>query len=470
MGRITTCQLQIWMVARTFYTGRLVTPKLCEKPTEFLIVSVDTSCDPNRAEVLAGWGLDMPPFSEPTPDACLFPSEQHLRALDFMRRVLCSRVPAGVLTGDNGVGKSLLVRNFIAGLDDRILVAHLQRTELTPREFLIEILHQFGVQLELNDRTDCRKLLERYVAHQVGNGRICLLIVENAQAMRPLVLEELRQIASQEADGVRLLKLLLLGQPLLNRVVDSPRLANLVPTGVPRIAIAPLSEDQLSAYVAHRLRVSGAADPDQVLSYSLTPLLHGLSGGVPLIVNRLCERALAIAAGDGQSTVTAQSLLLAAMQLNIDTAKGMSAAPTNTAITSSEGEALLLVSISGGVDSVITMNHDRMLIGRSELADVYINSAFVSRYHALIVREPGQDLLIDLGSTNGVLVNSRRVLRHVLQHRDLVQIGPSRISYLNSATAPATPLDSSETLSFARSEAANVEHTMFAFGRFDDAG
>jgi pSer/pThr/pTyr-binding forkhead associated (FHA) protein len=80
-------------------------------------------------------------------------------------------------------------------------------------------------------------------------------------------------------------------------------------------------------------------------------------------------------------------------------------------------------------------------------------------------------LLIDLGSTNGVLVNSRRVLRHVLQHRDLIQIGPARITYLNSTIAPAVALDSSETMSFARPGSTNGDHHgVFAFGRFDDAG
>lgn len=434
-------------------------------------MSDHTPQDAWEEEVLATWGLDAPPFSELAADAYFFPGEQYLRALDFMRRVLCSRVSAGVLTGERGVGKSLLVRSFITSLDDRILVAHLQRTDLAPREFLLETLRQFGVELDREDRTDRRLLLERYIAHQVSNGRICLLIIENAQSMQPLVLEELRHIASWEADGQRLVKLLLLGQPMLNHVVDSPRLTKLVPSGVPRVSIAPLSEDQLSAYVAHRLRVAGAKDPDLLLPHTLMPLLHRLSGGVPSVVNRICERTLAIAAVDGNSSVGMQSILSAALQLGMDT----SFEETNESMagevkSNPAGETLLLVSISGGLDSVVTMSHDRMLIGRSELADVRIDSAFVSRYHALVVREPGQDLLIDLGSTNGVLVNSRRVVRHVLQHRDLVQIGPARISYLNPAKAPAIPLDSSETLSFARSGSANDEHSVFAFGRFDDAG
>lgn len=438
-------------------------------------MSENTPQDAWEEEILAIWNLNAPPFSEPAADSYFFPGEQYLRALDFMRRVLCSRVSAGVLTGERGVGKSLLVRNFVGSLDDRILVAHLQRTDVGPREFLLEVLRQFGVELDSNDRTDRRLLLERYVSHQVSNGRICLLIVENAQSMQPVVLEELRHIASWEIDCQRLVKLLLLGQPLLNHVVDSPRMGKLIPNGIPRVSIAPLSEDQLSAYVAHRLRVAGADDPDRVLPHTLMHLLHRLSGGVPSMVNRLCERTLAVAAVEGQVVIDAQSVLSAAMQLGMDVSmeeRAIESGDLKTPATDVESyEALLLVSSGGGVDSVIAMDHGRMLIGRSELADVRINSAFVSRYHALVVREPGQDLLIDLGSTNGVLVNSRRVLRYVLQHRDLVQIGPARITYLNSAKAPAVTVDSSETLSFARPGSTNEDqHGVFAFGRFDDAG
>lgn len=421
-------------------------------------------------EVLATWGLTSLPFADSPVEPFFFPGEQYLRALDFMRRVLCSQVPAGVLTGEKGVGKTLLVRVFLAGLDDRILVAHVQRTDLAPREFLREVLRQFGVELDRGDRTDCRLLLGRYLTHQASNGRICLLVVENAQLMQPLVLEELRYIASLELEGARLLKLLLLGSPLLNRVVDSPRLSSLVPTEVPRVAITGLSDDQLANYVVHRMRAAGAADPDQVLPHTLIPLLQRLTGGVPLLVNRICARALQVAAVDGLTTVTEQTVISAGLQLGIcQVNENVPCAADDAEQGGSAIETLLLVSVRGGVDAVKPVQQ-RMLIGRSELADVHIESAFVSRYHALIVREPGQDLLMDLGSTNGILVNARRVVRHVLQHRDLIQIGPARITYLNPVQASPITSDASETMSFARPGAANQEHSVFAFGRFNETG
>jgi hypothetical protein len=96
----------------------------------------------------------------------------------------------------------------------------------------------------------------------------------------------------------------------------------------------------------------------------------------------------------------------------------------------------------------------------------------VSRYHALIVRDGHEDLLLDLGSTNGVLVNSRRLVRRRLQHRDLIQIGPARVTYLNEH-APSEQLDPGETLCLARPGmpplAAGEEDsgTLVAFGRLD---
>jgi pSer/pThr/pTyr-binding forkhead associated (FHA) protein len=100
-----------------------------------------------------------------------------------------------------------------------------------------------------------------------------------------------------------------------------------------------------------------------------------------------------------------------------------------------------------------------------------IDSVFISRYHALIVRDGARDLLLDLGSTNGLLVNSRRVLRRALRHRDLIQVGPARVMYINEQANNTSP-DPGETLCFARpgfpSAAGDEEAgSLLAFGRAD---
>ena len=435
------------------------------------MVTTPTSPDAGEDEVMAVLGLTEPPFAELTSEAFFFPSEQHLRAMDFMRRVLCSRVSAGVITGAKGSGKSLLARRFIATLDDRLLVAHIQRHDLSPREFLLEILRQFGLALEKEDRTDRRLLLERYLMHQVGTGRICLLIVENAQAMHPAVLEELRYIAAIESYGTRLIKLILLGQPMLNLVVDSPRMQVLVSPDIPRMSIQALSEDQVAAYVVHRLHAAGCKEPDKLIPHTMMAPIHALSRGIPAEVNRLCERALAVAATDGECVLTPASLLAAAEAMGMRDGGEETAVDENHDNGAESDHAMLLISAPDLEDAFVALKSRRVLLGRGELADVTIDSAFVSRYHALIVREPGKDLLIDLGSTNGILVNSKRVVRRVLKHRDLIQIGPARVIYLNAALADASsPEDLSATMAFARAGESESQHAVFAFGRFDEAG
>jgi len=136
-----------------------------------------------------------------------------------------------------------------------------------------------------------RECLRLLVDNRIG----CLLVVENAQNMHPSVLEELRCLAAIQAEGARILKILLLGQPSLNLVLDSPRMAELVAGSVPRYSLGPLSEDQTAAYVAHRLRAAGAPDPDRLMPHTFMPQIHACTGGVPARINRLCAQALAFA-------------------------------------------------------------------------------------------------------------------------------------------------------------------------------
>lgn len=411
-------------------------------------------------------------------DAFFFPSDQHLRALEFMGHSLWTKARLGVVTADHGCGKSLLIARLLKDLDERIVAAAIQRESIGAREFLFEILRQFGLTLEETDKTDRRRVLERFMAHQAGIGRICLLIVENGQGMHPSVLEELRCLAAMEVDGVRALKVLLLGKPSLNLVLESQRMAELVTANMPRFSLGPLSEDQTAAYVAHRLRAAGAANPDALMPYTLMSQIHACSGGVPAWINRLCERALACAVSEGAPLVTTSALDRAIDELGWQHKRAL---PPITPIDLTEQgssalpRAKLVISMQGLPEREVTLESDRILLGRGEEADIPIDSVFVSRYHALIVHDNGQDLLLDLGSTNGLLVNSRRILRRALRHRDLIQVGPARVMYFNEHAATAAQPDPGETICFARPgfpQAAGEDEAgaLLAFGRLDTSG
>ena len=148
-----------------------------------------------------------------------------------------------------------------------------------------------------------------------------------------------------------------------------------------------------------------------------------------------------------------------------------SAAPS-PAVSQPHAHGKLVITMQGVPDREVPLNGDRLLLGRGEEADVRIDSVFVSRYHALIVRDNGQYLMLDLGSTNGLLVNSRRILRRALRHRDLIQVGPARVMYINEHAVTSEHLDPGETICFARpgfpaAAGEDAPGTLLAFGRLD---
>jgi type II secretory pathway predicted ATPase ExeA len=425
-----------------------------------------------------GFGLGTAPFSRTNEDAFFFPSDQHLRALEFMGHTLWTNARLGVVTAEHGCGKSLLIHRLLKDLDERIVAASIHQENIPAREFLQDILRQFGFSADEIDKTDRRRCLERFMAHQASMGRICLLVVENPQAMHPSVLEELRGLAAAEVDGVRVLKVLLLGQPSLDLVLESPRMAELMTAHVPRFSLGPLTEDQTAAYVAHRLRAAGARNPDALMPYTLMSHIHACSGGVPARINKLCARSLAWAASEGAPLVTTSALDHATEELGWENKRRVAVVAPGYIVESNDApapRAKLVITMQGLPDREITLEGDRILVGRGEEADVSIDSVFVSRYHALIVHDHGQDLLLDLGSTNGLVVNSRRILRRALRHRDLIQVGPARVMYFNEHSAAADQPDPGETICFARPgfpHAAGEEEagSLLAFGRLDTSG
>ncbi len=426
----------------------------------------------DTASVFAPFGLNGNPFGPCEDDATFFPSDQHLRALEFMGHTLWTRARLGVVIAKHGCGKSLLISRFIRDLDDRVIVAAVNRESITARDFLLEILAQFGIQLRADDKIDRRPLAERFVSHQATTGRLCVLIVENAQSMHPSVLEELRALATLQHDGARILKVLLLGQPTLAHVLDSPRMAELMSVDAPRFTLDPLSDDQTAAYVAHRLRAAGAVSPDFLMPHTLMPLIHLCSGGVPAQINRLCERALTIALEERAARLTPAALERAIDEVGLRT-RAISAQSSMKGPATEPPESKLIVSVQGSAEREVTLMSDRVLIGRGDEADVRIDSVFVSRYHALILRDGQQDVLLDLGSTNGLLVNGRRIVRRALRDGDLIQIGPTRATYLTSLPAASTAeqLDPGATVTFARpgfpGNLSEEERSVVGFGRTD---
>ena len=406
-----------------------------------------------EGDIYGHFGLSREPFADSPVPALFFPGEQQLRALEFMREFLWSKDNVAVITAPRGSGKTILIRRFLDELDERVFAAELHSPELDRRRFLKEMLSQYGLELDDED-ADLRHLLRTFLQHQRSMGRVCLLVLENAQSMPAVVLDELTQLARLEFDRERVLKVLLVGTDALHRVVRSPGMSSFLPRDVPTLAIAPLAPAEVGAYVVHRLRAAGAIEPSTLIDEAAVHRLAQLSGGVPEAIDEICRSAFAHLAADGDIALGIDHLRLAAEELGLEWREQIDAiepkakrAPLGPPRL---GEAVLKVSIQGQQERELRFDIPRMLIGRSQSADVRIHSMYVSRHHALLVRERDYDVVIDLGSTNGVLVNSERISHHALTDRDLIQIGPARMVYCCEGATGAGADDFGSTVRFAR--------------------
>ena len=210
------------------------------------------------------------------------------------------------------------------------------------------------------------------------------------------------------------------------------------------------------------------------MPHTLLPQIHACTLGIAANINKLCQRALIHAREEGAGQVTHSALEKAIEDLGWvrrRLRRENAVLEQLSALAPTPSQAKLVVTMQGEPEREVSLKSDRVLVGRGEEADLRIDSVFISRYHALIVRDGDRDLLLDLGSTNGLLVNSRRILRRALRHRDLIQVGPARVMYINEQANNAQP-DPSETLCFARPgfpAAAGEEEasTLLAFGRGD---
>ena len=195
--------------------------------------------------------------------------------------------------------------------------------------------------------------------------------------------------------------------------------------------LQPLHGTETRDYLYAKLRAGGCLDPENVLPENVCVELHDASGGWPGIVDRLA--ILALAKADYCPIHPDQ---IERPQLpNFTEVDGTDSLPQ----IDEEGDPpLLFLTLNGETLSELEMTRQRLLIGRSQHNDIRIDSAYISRHHALFVKFGTATLLMDLNSRNGVFVNSRRVSNQVIVHNDIVSLGHHRIKFIDpSATERA---------------------------------
>lgn len=248
----------------------------------------------------AFYGLSDNPFSIAPNPHYLFLSDRHREALAHLTYGLGETGGFVLLTGEVGTGKTTVSRCLLGQLPDNTDTAFILNPSLTELELLAtlcdELKISYGENPTLKQLTDH---LSRFLLANHSKGRNTVLIIDEAQHLRPEVLEQLRLLTNLETDTKKLLQVILIGQPELQLLLKRQELRQLAQRITARYHLLPLNEDEIALYVLHRLQVAGRFEP--LFTRKAVNVLQKYSGGIPRLINLLCERSLM--AGYAQSRV-----------------------------------------------------------------------------------------------------------------------------------------------------------------------
>jgi len=236
------------------------------------------------------------PFAlTPDPDY-LYPSRVHREALSYLRYGIEGHAGFVVITGEIGSGKTTLLQTLLRGLDRETTVARLVNTMLAPHELLGAILIDFGLEPAESKPLMLRTLAE-FLVQERAAGRLVLLVIDEAQNLSPSALEEVRMLSNLETEKSKLIQIVLVGQPNLRDALGTPELEQLRQRVTVSYHLQALDADDTASYINHRLRRAAVGAPLE-FPRDVTDFVHARSGGVPRVINVVCDAILLFGYGD----------------------------------------------------------------------------------------------------------------------------------------------------------------------------
>ncbi|MFL6576530.1 MAG: ExeA family protein, partial [Povalibacter sp.] len=219
-----------------------------------------------------------------------------------------------VITGEIGSGKTTLIETFLKELEKDVVVAQINQTQVSVVEFLQTLLVQFGYQPFKMKKAELLSTLNDFLIEQYTNGRRVLLIVDEAQNLSNRVLEEIRLLSGIETTKEKVLRIILAGQPELNDKLNAPGLVQLAQRIRLRFHLTPLSKGDTAAYIQHRLEVAGSQGRE-IFHPDTFPLIYRYTGGIPRLVNTLCDTSMMAAFSHDRDVITVEDVRAAVEEM-----------------------------------------------------------------------------------------------------------------------------------------------------------
>lgn len=275
-----------------------------------------------------------------TPDTeFLYMSSAHARAKSYMDYTVWNREGFVVITGEIGCGKTTLIKKLLSELEgDKIHIAKIFQTQLDDVEFLQAVLVEFGLNPFNARKVELIDMLNSFLIDSYANLKQVVLIVDEAHNLSMKALEEIRLLSGLETRKEKVLHVILVGQPQLNEMLDAPEMEQLAQRVRLRFHLKALTQKETTEYIDHRLRIAGA-ERGGVFALDTIPLIYEYTGGVPRLINTLCDTALTCAYADNERKVTASGIREAIAELQWPTYAKRLEAKQHSQVTQNVGSA-----------------------------------------------------------------------------------------------------------------------------------
>lgn len=321
--------------------------------------------------------------------------QSHRDALKFVQSVLSSARGVGVLYGSRLSGKTTIVRRVKNTMPDGTAIALIDGTDIRPGRFLTEMLDQYGYNTGLQSTAELLQMVEVFATQQTQSTQSPILIIDNVEHMYPSALRTLNSLASLTVQHRFAIRILLTGKKGLSSLVASADMVNIARRQIGIFVIGPMSARETLLYLHAQLTARGVQQPYEMFPADMCNRLHELSGGWPGVINHYAKEAIR------------------------------------------PERPRLILSRNGTTVSHYTFSTRKIMIGRSEFADVVLDDQFASKLHAVLMLYSNALVLLDLNSSNGTTVNSVRTISTILQDNDIISIGNHRLKVANAPTLSA---------------------------------
>jgi general secretion pathway protein A len=236
------------------------------------------------------YGFRESPFNITPDPRFLFFSDRHREAFNHILFGIRERKGFIQVTGEVGAGKTTVCRAILEELGPNVRTALILNPCLTSTQLLRAILTELGLESR-NDKVSCLQVLNHFLLDQLVQGNEVVLFIDEAQDLDFELLEQVRLLSNLETDQRKLLQIVLLGQPELREKLDENRLRQLRQRITVRYHLKPLSRPEMEHYIQHRLHVAGGNGLPTFNRWALGSIFR-YSGGVPRLVNAVCDKAL----------------------------------------------------------------------------------------------------------------------------------------------------------------------------------